>query len=382
MEWALGFAEDGVSQKIELLGTLGQQTSVGTDALLSVGIPTSNNQQLKRIAFEGNFSTWHPVCADSYLQAFGVVVPEGSFNRHTVFSVSSPCGVTIHVPALVLMRAFFKPVRQVLPRMFSPSNIDLLSFVDYGCTPPVVVIDDAECCKRISLIANSTSQGKTIQWLQTSRSARGAAQSVHQHAQSGFISFDIPRGHVRIIFHGLLRQEHLYATRASLVTVHVAESDSIASAAEVFHFHAMADSQRTAMASTSDFHVTPRRDGLTDLDQEEWETVEPLLRARKSGRAIYSQREVLNVILHKVATGKTWKTVPKGMLTVVDVTSAFRRWVTDGRMKAVLDYLKESRVVTTKAHRDSGSFISPCQYEESKRSPSKSQKTCLSHQSS
>jgi len=343
MEWALGFAASGDLRQIELLGASGQQSLATVDALTTVGLPIAKSQGRKRIRYDGGFSSWDTVSADDYLAAFGIQVSSDLSNRHVVFALTSSNGVAIHVPALVLMRAFFKPALPVFRAMFTPANIDLLSFVDFASSPPIVVIDDVACAKRIADTKDGASKEKAIQWLQSSLSARRAAQSVHQHALTGRLSMQLPQGRTRIIFHGRLLNGQLYATQASLISVHVADEDSITGTSEVFIFHAKADTKRDALAAASKFEVPLRPDGHSAVSQEEWEAVEPLLRGRKNAKSIHSKHDILNAILQKLSSGMSWKAVPKGTLTMTDITSTFRRWVASGRLKNVLTYLQESR---------------------------------------
>lgn len=344
MEWALGFAEGGESQTIELLGAAGQQSLTGICDLSTVGVPTTREKTQRRIAYEGKFSSWSNVSADAYLSAFDIEVPNGLLNRHAVFAMTSETGVTIHVPALVLMRTFFKPALPVLPAMFTPANIDLLSFVDYGCSPPCVVVDDAQCAKRCANLSDGVSQAKFIQWLQTSISARRLAQSVHQRAYSGHLSMDIPLGQVRIIFHGTFVENRLFATKASLISVVVPGDDSISGVVTSFTFHSKSDAVRIPLADIGDFQVPMHPNGQFAVTQEEWDAIEPLLVGKKKRATLHSRRDVLDIILHKLSSGLSWKAVPKrAAVTVLDVTMAFRRWAASGRLNSALAYLQESR---------------------------------------
>lgn len=343
MEWALGLAEGGVSNQFELLDGAGQQSLVGTSALLTVGVPTSKNQRPTRVAYEGDFSSWNTVSADAYLEAFGIEIPAGQLNRHSVFVLTDVKGMTIHVPALVLMRAFFKPGPSVFPAMFSPANIDLLSFVDYGSTPPCVVVDDAQCGKRCANFSDGVNQAKFIHWLQTSLSARQLAQSAHQYAQSGHLSIDLPRGQVRIIFHGRHAGDQLFATKANLISVLVPRDDSISDEEMLFTFHSNKDSERIPLAGIGSYQVPMHPNGQFAVTEDEWGVVEPLLIGKTRRVTVNPRRAVLDIILHKLSSGTSWKTVPKNAVTTLDVTMAFRRWAASGRLNTVLNYLQESR---------------------------------------
>lgn len=342
MEWALGFTEGCGPRKIELVAVGGKVSEIGVDELAKVGTPTATQE--KRLAYEGDFSTWKVGRSTTYLDAFGIHMPEGKANLHSVFTMSAQNGVTVHVPALVLMRAFFKPVQQLLPAMFTPANIDQVSFVDYTCTPPRVLIDDAVCARRIAATAYSGSQDKSIQWLQTSKSARRAAQSVHRHAMSGHLKIDLPEGNIRIIMHGLLANGRLYATKATLVSVRVSGHDSITGNDELFFIHAMADASRIPLASVNELRVHLREDLQVHVTDDEWQAIQPMLTGdSRAPTRQHSSRELLDVILSKLSSTKSWKTVPRGVFSVSDLTSTFRRWTASGRLEKVLAHLELSR---------------------------------------
>lgn len=342
MYWALGFTERNGHQEIELVSSNDERSEIGLAELTKVGVPTA--PWGKRIEYEGDFSTWVLGQATNYLDSFGLAVPEEKVNNHAVFTIAAPKGVTIHVPALVLMRAFFRPVQRLLPIMFSPANIDQVSFVNYASTPPNVVIDDAACSKQIATTVYGANQGKSIQWLQTSMAARRAAQSVHHHARAGNLKLDLPKGKTRIIFHGVLRHGQLYATKANLVSVIVPEEDTITGHEEEFIFHAMADAARQPTASVKVIRVPLHDDRQSSVNDDEWMVIEPILIAEGRVSATqHSRRELLDVILLKLTSRKSWKTVPRGNFSVSDLTSTFRRWTASNRLEKVLAQLEVLR---------------------------------------
>jgi hypothetical protein len=341
MEWALGISAGGIGLQVELLSTYGQVTVQDVTTLVKVGIPLPTKRE--RISVEGDISTWNTVLADDYLAAFGIVVPEDAVNLHQVFDLKVK-DVTVHVPALVLMRAFFKPVKQLLPRMFRPANIDEFSFVDYSRIPPVVVVNDTACLSQIAKVKHGDRQDASINWLQTSRSARNSAHSVHLNSISGKLGLSLPSGHARIVFHGILRNGQLFATQAVLVSITVNEDDSITGIEEQFILHSMADAGRKPSASVLHMKVALRSDGESCVTDEEWSMIEPMLAAKSSGsKILHSQRALLDSILFKLVNNSPWKKVPCTSGTTMDLVSAFRRWVTSNRLQPALNYLSEVR---------------------------------------
>lgn len=338
--WALGVSSAS-PRSIEIITVGDQRSTIDLEAAITAGIPSA--QKSKRLLYEGDFSSWKAGCVSTYLAGFGVALPAGIENCHEVLTLVSDKGVTVHVPALVLMRAFFKPSRLVLPAVFSPAGIDLLSFVNYAATPPVVVIDDIACAKHVSKTVQGANQARAIEWLQLSKSARKMVHSTYRNAITGWLRLSLPQGRVRIAFHGRLDGEHLYATKATLISIIVPEDDSITGAREEIIFHAMVDADRKPTSSIRDITVPLKPDGGTTVTQAEWDAIEPLLKRKKPGPTLHSQRALLDVILHKLVSGLSWKKVPRGDFAVTDLTSAFRRWTTSGRLEKVLGYLEVAR---------------------------------------
>ena len=70
-----------------------------------------------------------------------------------------------------------------------------------------------------------------------------------------------------------------------------------------------------------------RRHELTDV---EWERLAPLLPPRKPGAVRKDDRQVLNGILWKLATGAPWRDLPERYGPWSSVYTRFRRWTRAG----------------------------------------------------
>jgi putative transposase len=86
----------------------------------------------------------------------------------------------------------------------------------------------------------------------------------------------------------------------------------------------------------------------TDLTDEQWKIIEPLIPPQSPGRErprSVDLREVLNTILYQIRTGCQWDLLPKS--TVYDY---FAKWRDDGTWQTILDGLREQ--VRSAAGRD------------------------------
>ena len=90
----------------------------------------------------------------------------------------------------------------------------------------------------------------------------------------------------------------------------------------------------------------------TDLTDEQWTLLEPLLPAAKPGGRPRSVdlREITNAMLYLLRTGCPWRSLPHDLPPWGTVWASFRRWRDDG----TLDHLHDERRdrVRTEAGRD------------------------------
>lgn len=340
MDWVLGCGLSSAHREMHFFSSAGPSQVGEVDDLIQHGLPTE--QKRKRVAFEGSFIGWDSVPADDYLKAYGIVFGPGLKNRHQVYTARIG-NLRVVVPALALIRSFFKPTRQLLPRMFSPCNIDEVSFVDYTLSPPNVVIDDDACNQRVGLIQRGSRQEASIKWAQTSKSARTAAQSVHLHALDGALAVTLPQGTGRFIFHGIEKGDTLYVNKIAMVSIVVSAEDSITGKEEQFIFHSMADASRRKTASAGNLAVPMNSTGTPEVTDAEWVAIEPMLASRTSCRHIHSQRLLLDGVLMKLAHKLPWKKVTFKVGKLANHVSAFRAWTTSNRLQPVLNYLLSAR---------------------------------------
>lgn len=339
MKWVIGPDIANGSCSFEVLSDHEELERVAVDALATDSLLSPGRR--KRLLYVGDFSSWKPACDTDYLRALGLQLPVHIENRHVVFTSPTSDGTTIHVPALVLLRALFKPVRILHPVIFSPGNIDQLAFVDYASTPPQVVLDMLGTKHLEPRWVGS--QHQALLWLHTSISARKSAQSVYMNALRGLLSLSLPVGQVRMALHGLESGSNMYVTKASLVRVNVTPLDSITGQKQTFIFNTHAEEDRSVFASARAFQVPLHLNGFSSLTEKEWQVVEPLLQGKRPGCVRHSRRALLDAILHKIASETPWNKVPREGFTVTDLTSTFRKWVADGRLVNALTVLKATR---------------------------------------
>ena len=351
MEWAMGFTPTSYGKEVAFLGFDGSARRDGVASLLKTGVPLAATS--KRLVLECELSDLSIGGAAEYLEAFGMRFAAGQTNHHDVLFGKTRIGHPFQIPALVLMRAMFKPNQQVFPAMFTPANVDTLSFVDYGAAVPQVVIHDKTCRTKISIRARGTNQAEALRWLQTSLSARRCAQGIHFRAMSGALGMEMPQGRAKIILHGLPTESCLFVTKAVLMSCSIAPEDSITGREERFDFRANGNTQSGAVgASAFAFSIPVHRDGTTSVTDDEWHVLETLMEPpKRKWASLHSRRAMLDVILHKLDSRIPWhKAVAHGM-TKSQITLTFRRWVLDGRMDRAIErlgYMRQVRAIETR----------------------------------
>lgn len=96
-----------------------------------------------------------------------------------------------------------------------------------------------------------------------------------------------------------------------------------------------------------------RKPYSTDLTDAQWDILEPLIPAQKTGgrpRTI-SMREVINSLLYLDRTGCQWDMLPHDLLPKSSVYDYFARWRNDGTWQRMMDALRAQ--VRVKEGRDS-----------------------------
>ncbi len=95
-----------------------------------------------------------------------------------------------------------------------------------------------------------------------------------------------------------------------------------------------------------------RRTYPSDLRDDEWEILEPLIpKPNPEGRpAIYERREIVNAILYVLRSGCPWRLLPHDLPAWETVYWYFRRWEREGIWKQVWETLH--RQIRVQAGRD------------------------------
>ncbi len=87
-----------------------------------------------------------------------------------------------------------------------------------------------------------------------------------------------------------------------------------------------------------------RKPYTSDLSDEEWKRIEPLIKADKhfgpKSRTKYSRREILNAIFYVLRTGCQWRDMPNDFPPWSTVYMQFTRWKEKGLFIKIHDHLR------------------------------------------
>jgi len=80
----------------------------------------------------------------------------------------------------------------------------------------------------------------------------------------------------------------------------------------------------------------------SDLNDDEWQILDPLVPAVKSGGrpAAHDRREIVNAILYVLRTGCQWRALPHDLPPWETVYTYFRTWRREGTWKRLHDTLR------------------------------------------
>lgn len=308
-------------------GLDGSDTYVPMAALASDGLPTG----LEKRRAETNFEAWEEASAEVYASAFGWPSRDA---RHKVWTVKV-AGTTFVIPALALMRAFFRPHAYVLDELFRPQGLD--GICTYSGSEVVLVRSwpGAKVQSKLAYIL------EPLAWMYSFPSARQMASSVYQHAQAGVIGVELPRAAVRLTATGTTIDAHFYVTRLVVSAVEALEApfEFVQSPQRRFRFKASAlehDAQVPRAAPAVD--RLPLRNGEFRTSDAEWKILQPLLNTSKRARR-YDNRLILDGILEKVCTGKGWREVSYAAGTYVTANRQYISWKSNGTWARICDVL-------------------------------------------
>lgn len=338
MTWVTGLTAEGGKYLAEGITKDGEITLHDISELGTFGIPDSETTSTKRVHTTDTFETWSALEDPSeYLAAFGVELPPGIESHHQIYQFDE--GRTRYVvPALALMRAFFRPLKYLLPEMFKPQALDRTGFLMFSTPSPTFVIDAYWASPGFRCATPSVERALT--WMATAPSALRMANSVHQNALKGRIALVLPSATSNFTVRGKKIGNTFYVSSLNISRIFITESSNQGSTSSLSEFSYIENGAVTA----SKRDIPCGSDGQLSLSDSEWMIIEPvLLRQTRMNKVVLSQRDIFNDVIKKLATGVSWHRMAYRTGTWVNASRAFQVWRKSGCFDDALAILHELR---------------------------------------
>jgi len=331
MNWAIGIGTQDGKLAAGIAAASGEVRLKRLDALIEEGIPAPSVRQ-KKVGLITNLKTWQLVAPDEYIAAHGLDTQQALMSRHQIFEFKVRDTI-VQVPALVLIRALFYPAKQLLPTMFGPQALDAIGFLD----------DDVLHIEKSRTHVNYHWANEIVvsqlRWLYAFPSANRSAHSVHEHALRGIIGLTLPDAVITLAASGKKLGSTYFATEVRISKIVAQE----ASFSHVTSLPATIIEASNSLSIPAD-ETIPLRDGSSDLSDDEWALVAPILLSKSNHRFRLSQRDLFDAILTKLSTGTPWRKLSLRSGTYVHASQAYRVWKSEyGTFGPALEMLKRLR---------------------------------------
>jgi hypothetical protein len=339
MEWAMAVRLAGSRFTVAALSKDGVKfRELGY--LVSGGLPSRGTA---RLVTQQDFSRWTAVDQDEYLGAFGLSNSAALHNQHAVFETfSGPTRVL--VPALVVMRALFRPTRYLLPRMFAPQALEHIRHVDMSGSSAVVRYR-SDLWRNLEATRYGDVTGP-LTWMTVFPSASRFAESVHRSALQGRLSLDLPHARAKIAMWGVPSQHCFLATTLTVLDLEALEPAMSWAGYQKSSIYTLTVGRTKGRSSVlTDPDIPMRSDGWVTLSNEEWNTVRPILLPAKTQlkRFKLDPRLIFDGILMKLTCGCGWKRMAYPTGNSKNAIYWYRAWRRDGRFQEAVAMIRQMR---------------------------------------
>ena len=318
--------------------------------LATRGLPVSKQARARPVT---NFGVWEEASFEEYANGLGFDLPASIAADHKVWAFEFKRNRVL-IPALVLMRALFRPNSALLNYLFRPQSLESVCTFTSGEKHRVAVlakgIQERERTQDTIL--------EPLSWMCCYPSGRSLWSSAQLGAERGALSLDLPPAEVEFVCHGV-RQGPLrvpggkiFITQMTMVTL-TAPDKPFAFAAgheKKVRFFSCASHElgRTYVTTTRDPSI-PLRDGQADVSDSEWALLERILHVESPShnpdvRSDWNnRRDLLDGVLRKECFGTSWEKTGYKTGNFRLASSAKYRWKKRGVWQQMCDVLRMTR---------------------------------------
>lgn len=308
-------------------------------ALANDGLPA---RMKARTQLSTDFRSWRAASFNEFAFAMGAKaeVPE----QHLTWCFIHD-GRRYVVPALVLMRALFRPTARMLGFLYRPQSLEDVCTFSRPSKPD-------EChVAAIQSLGDRVSRIRPyllfpLSWYFCFPSARVAWSSVLRLGNEGQLGLELPQATVKLVLTGQAYAQNVYVT-----AIHLLEATALEEPLEFADTHPRVipfiagTLMKVTKETSAPKQLVALRGGIASVSDEEWAEIHPQLETGFSGRlARGNLRATLDGVLQKLCYATSWQATkyPAG-LTHTAASTALHRWRVDGRWEKVEAILRRRR---------------------------------------
>ncbi|MBY4803663.1 hypothetical protein K6W78_27215 [Burkholderia cepacia] len=291
----------------QLVGEVIDETGLFTsiDMTKAWKLPLPGKKRRYGITANTCLRDWIRVNSTPYLSTLGD--PSHYSENHHIYSFEVK-GITVMIPALVIIKALFPPSTSTFQFLFRPSGLETI------CAPIFendgVTIEIFSQCRPVPHNTIQRLEKKYLQWLYCFPSARSAWDSVYTLSTTGLIAVNLPNirtmAYIRGSFHGTT----LFAASIALHTIETLEKPFDWAGQQPLIFSSPATLYNPHPSLRLKHDGIPIGEAGWVLSDEEWcIAAEIFCPNHCTSDPPHKFRKIIDAILDKLGTGRSWSEV-------------------------------------------------------------------------
>lgn len=327
MELVIGLSSNKLAH---IVTDQGARESVAVAQLKTRGIPLGRFKAGRLIT---DFEGWRLLDveeANAYPQAFGI---QADMLNHQVFEFY--CGIHIyHVPAIAVIRALLRNKARLMSAMFQPQGLD-------NAVTPVFDGERFSTCV-LPGSAHHELHPAYLTWLYAYPSARRMFHSIFQYALKSQLGVMLPCCviEIRPRFNALHRLHKIrYVTDLNIITIKTGERP-LGFFDTKFSFIRFYRGTGGTKLFTAIGDIPIASSEYANLSDSEWADIELIF---DGARFKHDLRSLLNGILHKIVSGKSWRQCTYQTGSWSNASNLYQVLMKDGKWLQILSVLRKHR---------------------------------------
>lgn len=335
MHWIEGISRTTGGFVLDTIAENGDRDRHSLSALSHLDV--SDRRSRKRVVTDCR--TWTRRSADPFWDRFAL---HGNQPRddHGVFQFDVE-GQPYLLPVAVLLAAAVRPIRLMQAFLFRPQGLEYFSTpIIENCRPGIELhLPQSQVFGYNNQLPSSLIA--TYSWMHSFPSARKMWDSVYLAALTGRLDLAPPLATLTMALRSQEWKGFRLITEATIVSVETHEAPFAFAEGHPcrVHFH---DSAGVDWATAHHpVNTTPPGPDGWKLTDAEWKLLAAIV--KPAPRAKHDLREIINLILEKLATDQPWRALEFGRLNFSIVQGTYRRLKADGRWKELESLLIQCR---------------------------------------